>query len=285
MKTIKCINNNGISAVFSYDRDADFFLVSLEGVYSVKNTINTSQNATTDGSSYAGESLEQRNIVITAHICRDYKANRDILSRVSRVHSAGTFYHTEDGQTRRINYYVESLEVGETGIIRTATISLICPDPYFTDDEATHIEMAGWEDCFEFPLEIPENGLEFGKRRKELIKVVENAGTTLIGITMTIAAEDIVVNPSIKNVTTGETLKLLCTMQPKDEIVITTKQGNIDIVLYRDGEKINYNYTVDEENEGYIQLETGRNDISYTADEGSDYMNVNFDFANSYVMP
>ena len=94
MKTIKCINNNGISAVFSYDRDADFFLVSLEGVYSVKNTINTSQNATTDGSSYAGESLEQRNIVITAHICRDYKANRDILSRVFRVHSAGTFYHT-----------------------------------------------------------------------------------------------------------------------------------------------------------------------------------------------
>lgn len=285
MKTIKCTNNNGISAAFSYSRDADFFLVSLEGVYSVKNAINTSQNATTDGSCYAGESLEQRNIIITAHICKNYKANRDILSQVFKVHSAGTFYHMEDGETRKISYYVESLEVGETGIIRTVTISLICPDPYFTDDEAAHIEMAGWESCLEFPLEIPESGMEFGKRKKEMIKVVENAGTTRIGITMAIIAEDIVVNPSIKNVTTGETLKLLCTMQPRDEIVITTEQGNIDIVLYRGGKKINYNYTVDEENEGYIQLETGRNDISYTADEGSDYMNVNFDFKNSYTMP
>ena len=42
---------------------------------------------------------------------------------------------------------------------------------------------------------------------------------------------------------------------------------------------------MDEENEGYVQLETGRNYINYTADEGGDYMNVNFDFENCYVMP
>ena len=102
---------------------------------------------------------------------------------------------------------------------------------------------------------------------------------------MTIIAEDVVINPSIMNVTTGETLKLLCTMQPDDQIIITTEQGNIDVVLFRGGEKIDYNYTVDEENEGYVQLETGRNYINYTADAGGDYMNVNFDFENCYVMP
>lgn len=286
MKTVKCVNNNGLSAVFAYDHDdTEFFLVSLDGVYEIKNAINTSQNATTDGSSYAGEALEQRNIVITANMRRDYQKNRDHLSRVFKVHSSGTFFHTEEGQTRRIEYYVESLDIEEKGIIRAVTISLICPDPYFKDGEATHIEMASWESEFEFEVEIPEEGMEFGTRAKEMIKVVDNNSTTSIGIQMTIIAEDIVVNPSIMNVTTGEVLKLLCTMLPDDRIVITTEQGNIDVVLFRDGEKIDYNYTVDEENEGYVQLETGRNYINYTADEGSDYMNVNFDFENCYVMP
>lgn len=286
MKSVKCVNDNGISAIFEYDHDnTEFFLVSLEGVYSIENTVNTSRNATTDGSDYSGESLEPRNIVITANIRRNYLENRDFLSRVFKIHSVGTFYHTEDGHTRKIKYHVENINVAETGIIRPAVISLICPDPYFKDDEATHIEMASWESNFEFPCEIPEEGMEFGMRSKETIKVVDNNSTTAIGIQMTIIASDVVVNPLIMNVTTGETLKLLCTMLPNDQIVITTEQGNIDIVLYRGGQKIDYNYTVDEENEGYIQLETGRNHISYTADSGSDYMDVNFDFENCYVMP
>lgn len=286
MKSIKCVNDSGLSAVFTYDHDAtEFFLVSLDGVYKVKNRVNTSQNATTDGSSLSGDALEQRNIVITANMRRNYGANRDHLSRVFKVHSWGTFYHEEDGKTRKIRYYVEDIDVAEKGIIRPITISLICPDPYFTDDTPTHIEMASWESGFEFPAEIPEEGMEFGSRSKETIIPVDNDSTTAIGIQMTIIAEDTVINPSIMNVTTGETLKLLCTMLPNDQIVITTEQGSIDVVLYRDGEKHDYNWTVDEDNEGYVQLETGRNYINYTADSGGDYMSVNFDFENCYVMP
>lgn len=286
MKTVKCENNNGISVVFAYDHDmTEFFLVSLDGVYRMKNAVHTSDNATTDGSSYGGETLEQRNIVITANIRRNYRENRDHLSRVFKKGAEGTLYHTEDGQTRKIKYRVEDIDIADKGVLRPAVISLICTDPYFKDDETTHIEMANWESQFEFPCEIPEEGMEFGVRLKERIKVVDNASTTSIGIQMTIIAEDVVVNPSIMNVTTGETQKLLCTMQPDDQIVINTEQGNIDVVLFRGGEKIDYNYTVDEENEGYIQLEAGRNYINYTADAGEDYMNVNFDFENCYVMP
>lgn len=233
----------------------------------------------------AGKRWKKEIIVITAEYRRNYRENREYLSRVFKKGAEGTFYHTEDGQTRKIKYRVEDIDIAEKGVLRPAVISLICPDPYFKDDAATHIEMASWESGFEFPCEIPESGMEFGTRSKETIKVVDNDSTTAIGIQMTIIAEDVVINPSIMNVTTGETLKLLCTMQPDDQIIITTEQGNIDVVLFRGGEKIDYNYTVDEENEGYVQLETGRNYINYTADEGGDYMNVNFDFENCYVMP
>lgn len=286
MKSVKCVNNNGLSVLFTYDHDVtEFFLLSLDGVYSVKNAVKTTQNATTDGSNYEGEGLEERYITITAQMRRNYQENRDHLSRVFKKGAPGTFYHTEDGRTRKIEYRVESLDVEEKGILRACTISLKCPDPYFKDGETTHIEMASWESGFEFEVEIPEEGMEFGTRSKETIKVVDNDSTTSIGIKMTIIAEDTVINPSIMNVTTGETLKLLCTMLPGDEIVITTEQGNIDVVLHRGGEEYDYNYTVDEDNEGYVQLETGRNYINYTADAGGDYMNVNFDFENCYTMP
>lgn len=286
MKTVKCVNDMGLAVTFTYDHDnTEFFLVSLDGVYKMKNTVNTSGNATTDGSSFSGETLEQRNIVITVNIRRNYRENREFLSRVFKPKSEGTFYHTEDGGIRKINYRVEDIEVADKGIIRPAVISLICPDPYFKDESPQHIEMSNWEGRFEFPVEIPESGMEFGVRIKETIKVVDNKSTMAIGIRMTIIAEDVVVNPSIMNVTTRETLKLLCTMQPDDQIIITTEQGNIDVVLYRGGEEIDYNYVVDEDNEGYVQLETGRNYINYTAEEGSDYMSVNFDFENRYVMP
>ena len=45
MKVIRCENDNGFSAVFTYDHDmTEFFLVSLDGVYSMKNDVHTSQN-------------------------------------------------------------------------------------------------------------------------------------------------------------------------------------------------------------------------------------------------
>lgn len=286
MKTVKCVNDLGLAVTFTYDHDGtEFFLVSLDGVYKMKNSVNTSQNATSDGSSYSGETLEQRNIVITVNIRRNYRANREFLSRVFKPKSEGVFYHTEDGETRKISYRVEDIEIADKGIIRPAVISLICTDPYFKDENPQHIEMSNWEGRFEFPIEIPEEGMEFGVRIKETIKVVDNNSTMAIGIKMTILAEDVVVNPMIMNVTTRETLKLLCTMQSDDQIIITTEQGNIDIILIRDGEEIDYNYVVDEDNEGYVQLETGRNYINYTAESGSDYMSVYFDFENRYVMP
>jgi len=286
MKSIKCVNSNGIAAVFTYDHDStEYFLVSLDGVYSIRNTINTTKNATSDGSNYSGEGLEQRNIVITANIIRNYRENRDILSRVFKVHSEGTFYHTEEGETRKIEYRVESIDFSETGVIRPVTISLICPDPYFKDSEVTNIDMSSWEDDFEMEFELSEDGIEFGIRKKDEIKVVDNDSTTDVGIILTIIADGEVINPAILNVTTGESLKLLCTMLPEDKITITTEQGNINVLLTRNGTEIDYNYTVDEDNEGYIQLQSGRNYINYTAEEGTEYMNVSFKYENSYVMP
>lgn len=285
MKTITCRNDAGLEAVFTYDHDScEYFLVSCDGIYSVKNAVSTSQNATTDGTTYNGEGLEQRNIVITANIRRNHRQNREFLSRVFKVHSEGTFIHEEDGDRREIKYRVENIEVAETGVIRPATISLICTDPYFTDAAGTiKIEMSQWYDDWEFECEIPEEGMEFGHRETDTIKQVDNESTKDVGITITLEADDKVVNPIIYNQTTNETLKLLCTMLPNDKITIKTTEGEITVELLRNGKIIDYNYTVDEDNDGYIQLVMGMNVIKYDADEGVEHLNVKFEYKNQYM--
>lgn len=284
LKTITCRSNSGLEAVFTYDHDYhEYFLVSCDGLYSVKNAISTSQNATTDGTTYNGEGLEQRNIVITANIIRNHRFNREFLSKVFKVHSEGTFIHEEEDDRREINYRVESISVEEKGIIRSAQISLICTDPYFTSDGEITIEMSQWYDDFEFECEIPEEGMEFGHRETSTIKQVDNESTKDVGITLTLEADDTVVNPIIYNQTTNETLKLLCTMQANDKIVIKTIEGNITVELIRNGTTIDYNYTVDEDNDSYIQLAMGTNVIKYDADDGVEYLNVKFEYKNQFM--
>ena len=70
-KKIICKNEDDVQIEFSYDEDAEFFLVSLEGAYSVSNNVVTSANTMTDGSTYQGSTTKQRNIVITAEFDED----------------------------------------------------------------------------------------------------------------------------------------------------------------------------------------------------------------------
>lgn len=80
-----------------------------------------------------------------------------------------------------------------------------------------------------------------------------------------------------------ELIEVLCTMLPNDKITIKTTEGEITVELLRNGKIIDYNYTVDEDNDGYIQLVMGMNVIKYDADEGVEYLNVKFEYKNQYM--
>lgn len=284
MKTITCKNQNGINAVFTYEHDKnEYFLVSCEGIYSIKNNISRASNATTDGAAYQGSAVEERNIVIRANIIRNHRNNREYLSKVFKTNEEGIFIYEENGSTRKIKYRVESLEVAETGIIRPVTISLLCLEPYFTDEKENRIDMSKWCDDFEFEMEIPESGMEFGHRQAEKIKQIDNESTKDTGIIITLQADGKVKNPSICNQSTNEALLLECIMQPEDIIKINTMEGEMTVDLIREGKIMDFNYTVNEDKDQYIQLRMGRNVIYYEAEEGEDFLNVSISYYNKYL--
>lgn len=297
-RRIICTNENNISVEFNYDF-APFFLQSVAGIYGISANVTTSENTTIDGSIYQGSTAKERNIVITAQMDGDYKVNRDFLYRVFKLKSTGKFTYMEDGDTKQIDYKLEDIDIGEDGIVRDIVISLICPDPYFKDPYDTEIVMASWVDGLEFPASFPEEGIEFGYRKADQVKEIENdAGADNIGIMAVIQADGTVHNPAVYHSESGEYVKLEMKMEGGQIIVITTGQNQkktwlLECVSESEINEKGYEALISEkginineflsEGSEFIQLQHGKNTITYTADEGAYYMNVSIFYRLLYL--
>lgn len=289
MKRITCINEDNVQIEFSYDEDADFFLETLDGAYSVLNNVATSANTMTDGSTYQGSTTKQRNIVITASFDNDYQARRDFLYRAFKPKSTGTFTYYENEEVREIDYKVESIVIDEKGVVRNAVISLICPDPFFKDIQESEQSMAGWVPGFQFVHEFLAAGEEFGTRVAERVKTIENnAAADHIGLTIEIEATGPVTNPAIHHqeedifirigtqsnpftMTAGQILRITTGTNEKNVYLIETDDTETKINEYLD------------EGSDFIQLVHGLNTFIYEADGGVDYMNVTISYRLRYL--
>lgn len=287
-KKIVCKNEDDVQIEFSYDDDAEFFLISCDGIYSVSNNVTTSENTMTDGSTYQGSTTKQRNIVITAEFDSDYQSRRDFLYKCFKAKSVGTFYYYENDEQREIDYYVEDIQIDETGVCRNAVISLICPDPFFKDPADTTITMAGWEPCFEFVHEFTSELEEFGVHIAELVKSIENdSAADYIGIEVLMEASGAVRNPVLYHTEQGIHIQIGTDeypfdMEVGDIVKITTGTNEKNVYLIKDGETTKINEYLDEESE-FIQLVHGSNTFIYDATSGVDYLNVTIKYRFRYL--
>lgn len=287
-KKIICKSEDDVQIEFSYDENAEFFLVSLEGVYSVSNNVVTSDNTMMDGSTYQGSTVKQRNIVITAEFDENYQERRNFLYKCFKQKAKGTLIYMENAEEREIDYYVETIDIDEKGVVRNATISLICPDPFFKDLRDTTIKMAGWEPCFEFGHEFTDELEEFGIRVAELVKTIENdSAADYIGIEIFMEATGSVKNPALYHVeqnihikTGTEDFPLI--MGPGDAVKIKTGTNEKNVYLISGGETKKINEYMDEESE-FIQLVQGRNTFIYDAEVGEGYLNITITYRFRYL--
>lgn len=275
---------------FEYDFKP-FFLVSCEGVTSVQNNVVTSENTMIDGSTYQGSTTRERAIEITAQMCGDYRENRDLLYKVFKPKATGTFIHTEDGETRTIDYKVESLEIDEKGVVRDIVVSLKCPDPFFLAQDDTVVDMAAWESLFEWEHEFKEEGEAFGERIAELIKEIPNdSAAANIGLVIIFKAVGPVVNPAIYHLETGDFVGVNITLDAGDMVMVTTGANNKAVYFLEGGDVSRFdsnksfenefkkyaeevNWMLDEDSE-FMQLGHGTNTLRYTAGTGVDYLDV-----------
>lgn len=293
MRSIKCTNKTtNVSITFGEDKFAPFFLATADGLYQSKNTLFISDNTMTDGGTFQGAIAPKRNIVLYVmenpqspdFIYDQY--NRDLLYSLFRKGELGTLVYTENEQSRKIDYYSEGVKRSNKGS-RLFSISLICPNPMFVDEQEHNVSMANWIDGFEFEHEFIEEGEEFAYRSNErLVNIVNDVAANNIGLTITITASGTVINPSITHVETEKTITVGSASKPfamarGDVLVITTAVNNKHIKFTSGGVTTEVNEYMTEDSE-FIQLMFGNNNIAYDADSGEEYMTVNIKYAYEY---
>lgn len=293
MRSITCINNvTGVTAEFREDGFTPFFLAAVDGLYQSENNVFVSDNTMTDGSTYQGSIAKQRNIVL--HVMDNPQSpdfvynqqNRDFLYGLFRKGEQGTLIYTENGKSRKIEYHPEKIERATSGS-RLFSISLICENPMFKDENDHRVSIANWIDDFEFLHEFIDEGEEFAHRSDvRLVNIVNDVATNGIGLTITITATGPVKNPVITHVETESHLQIgsgetSLYLERGDVVTITTSLNNKHVRLTSENitQEINQYLTEDSE---FIQLMFGNNDIAYDAEEGAEFMVVDIKYAYEY---
>lgn len=293
MRSITCTNKvNGNSLTFGEEGFSPFFLATADGLYQSENNIYISENTMTDGGTYQGSVANIRNIVLYVMEnpqSDDFvynQSNRDLLYSLFRKGEEGTLVYTENGNSRKIDYYSEGVKRDNKGS-RLFAISLICPYPKFKDNIEHAVSMANWIDNFEFIHEFVEEGEEFTSRNSvRIVNIVNDVASNDIGLTITINVTGNVKNPFITHVETEKSIAIGSSAKPfvmvrGDVLVITTGINNKHIRLTRGGITTEVNEYMTEDSE-FIQLMYGNNNIAYDASEGEEFMAVDIKYSYEY---
>ena len=213
-------------------------LTSVIGLNQPPANIATSIIPNFDGARFNSSRLEPRNIVITLAIKGNIETNRMLLNSVIFSKRYIKVYYQNNSLNVYQEGYVESFEydVFEQGVM--AQISIICPDPFWRDVETNISVLTPIINLFEFPFTIPEEGIPFGEIIANITNIIQNNGSANTGTIITINSDYTVLNPSITNITTGQTMLINEELANNSQIIISTIRGKKSI--YMDGITMNH---------------------------------------------
>lgn len=288
-RVIRCINEDGFSLDFAESGFGPFLLTDADGLYESKNTVYVSENSMIDGATYQGSVAKYRDIELTLTDTGNYPENRDALNRLFKEKSKGTLIFWEaDASPRKIDYYVEKFNSSGEDPFREHEISLICPDPFFYDLDASSEEMASWVSAFTFPFASPSTGFVFGYKDNSRIQTIQNdIAEDNIGITIIMSCLGAVTNPSITHIETNSSIHIghsgkTFNMVAGDIVTITTATGNKHVTLTRNGVTSEINHYLTEDSV-FIQLMRGSNSFGFDADSGVNNLTITLEYTYKYA--
>ena len=269
----KLILSNGAGECTDLYSDPNIRLVSTDGIgFSAE--ISTTKIYGYDGSMFQGNSLQQRGISLIVRYKSTYYETQEMaknrLMKLLGNKGEVKLRYVAPNRDVYIMCRVEQVNTSPNTKPMNTQISLICPDPYWRASGDNTVVIAGTESLWEFPCEIPPEGMEFGRIRAETIVTVINDGTAESGAVFTITAKTSCSNPKIENIDTGEFLQAAVRMEAGDVLIFGTEQGKKSISFIHDGVTQNYfNYRVS--GSSFLQIRPGENRFKYTVDSGDDH--------------
>ena len=266
---------NNIGETLSLSTSNDYTLYDVTGVTPLQMSINSSVNATSDGSTVNSIRANYRNIVLYVAIHGDIEVNRLKLYKYFPLKQQISIYCKTANRDVYIEGYTELIDVKLFTNQQVAQISVMCPQPYFkgVHDFVTYFSQT--DSLFSFPFAIGKSGVELSIIGEEIRKNIINAGEIETGMIIEIFATSEVVNPVIYDVFKRTHIKLNLTMHANDTIVINTNSGQKGITLLRAGIESNVmGYLVPTST--WLKLYSGDNVFTYDAEAGESNMQLTF---------
>ena len=276
------INADGRSITLKQGRP--YFLKKIDGTGNTRQTVNTFKAPDQDGAFYISSTLDMRNITlegtVVANTPDEAYTFRQRFLQIFTPKLRGTLLY----RGRQISCVVE--EAGFTVSTRQRIpnffVSLLCPSPFFETPDEVRQELASWIPMFEFELELPDGGMEFGMRQPSQIITVDNIGDVSCGCEIMFQALGTVTNPELLNIDTGEYIRLLTTMSAGDELRVYTHFAGKRVVSVN-GSSVTNAFSLLDTGSAFFQLAAGVNTLRYDASVNMELLEVSIYYRPQFL--
>lgn len=277
-KIIFSLSRNGKTIVLD---EPEYGVTDYSGLeatdYDLEKTVNTN---------YIGERLKRKKILSRPiSISADWlgqddekSAKRQELIAFFSPFSSGTLTVNYMGVERTIEYEVEAFKINTVNLHETLDFQadLICMDPMFWDVLETGETIATWVRGWKWKFTLPFKMKERGEPQKNIIN------TGHVETPVEIYFHGPAVNPSIKNITTGETIRIIRELTTDDVLYINTGFRQKKVEIIRNGTRTDAFDYIDLSSR-FFSLQVGDNVIEYASENGLAPQNVEIYYKNRYL--
>ncbi|GGB56878.1 hypothetical protein GCM10011409_38060 [Lentibacillus populi] len=242
---------------------------SLTGIGEVDAEVQSQRAPYQDGDTYIDTILQPRFIDLEGSITKtdlqEIKRYRKHILRVCNPKlGLGKITLELDGDIKEIRGSLDGAPVfPERGqnVWQKFMVSWKCPSPYWRDPQEVSRALHAYQPTFKYPVKYPAM---YGFSGDSTI--LENDGD--VDTPVTIDVQGPVTNPQIKNLTTGEFIKINRSLSADEILHIDTNTQNKRVEIYRNGSVLEKAWGYVDDDSTFLMLIPGNNEIEYLADSG-----------------
>lgn len=275
--------------VFTFYRDSEeltvganaFGIIKYSGLEATDYALETMPNGNGIGASLTKRRLLPRDLSLEFEykIRRQDSGIRQRLIGFFSPFSCGRLNVRYKGVVREIEYEVEKMRLPTVNVNERlrCCLDLQCMNPFFTGVQKRRVTLATWVDGWRWKFTLPFHM----KRRGSFRRNVYNAGHS--DTPVQIIFKGPAVNPAVKNLTTGEMIRIRKELTTDDVLYICTEFGAKTVRIdHSDGQQEDAFDYIDL-NSRFWWLQTGDNMVEYETDNDLEPQSVTIEYDERYL--
>lgn len=267
-KTFRYVNENGGTLIFEY---AHGYLINKpNGIDTVTVNLSQAQGINQVGGTVNSKTVQARPVTVSGIIVGGV-AQKEKMMAVVRPDISGRLYADD---------YFLDVSVTATPTIEAKNkfakfqFSLNAPYPYWQKSNKISKALFGVQKLFKFPWNVSRS-YRFGQMMQTQFMNIHNGGQLPVPFRVTFSASDVVENPKITNIQTGDFMLINKAMEAGETIVVDITHDLTYVTSSTDG---NIRGALDLDST-LFRLNDGDNVLKPEAESGLENLEVHIEFA------